>query len=82
MLFGVELAPVEGDDAGCLLAAMLERVQTERGQGCSIRMTENAEHAAFLVELVVLAAIDDVRRADLLHGEGLCSGDRRGDAAL
>ena len=50
----VELRAVEGDDAGRLLAAMLERVQAEGGQGGGVRMAEDAEDAALLVELVVV----------------------------
>ena len=82
VLFGIELPSVEGDDAGRFLAAMLPRVQPERRQRCGFRMPENAEHAAFFVELVVMATIDDMGGAGLLHGEGLCSGDRCGCCAL
>ena len=46
--FGMEALAVEGDDAGGFLAAMLERVQAERGDGGGVGMAENAEHAAFL----------------------------------
>ena len=49
---GTESLAVEGDDARCLLAAMLERVQAERSDGCSIGMTENTENAAFLTQPV------------------------------
>ena len=45
---GVEAAAVEGDDAGGLLAAMLEGVQSERGDGGGLGVAEDAEHAAFL----------------------------------
>ncbi len=50
---GVELAAVEGDDAGCLLAAMLQRVQPERGQRRGVGLSEDAEDATFLVWLIV-----------------------------
>ena len=46
--FGVKAAAVEGDDAGGLLAAMLKGVESERGDGGSFGVAENAEHAAFL----------------------------------
>ena len=45
--FTVEAAAVEGDDAGGFLAAMLEGVQSERGDGGGLGVAENAEHAAF-----------------------------------
>ena len=49
---GVKALAVEGDDAAGLLAAMLERVQAERGDGGRVRVAENAEDAAFLAEPV------------------------------
>ena len=45
--FGMEALAVEGDDAGGFLAAVLERVQAERGDGGGVGMAEDAEHAAF-----------------------------------
>ena len=45
--FGMELLAVEGDDAGRFLAAVLQRVQAERGDGGRIGVAENAEHPAF-----------------------------------
>ena len=50
---GVELLPVVGDDAGRLLSAMLEGMETERGQGARIRVAEDAEDAALLAQAVV-----------------------------
>ena len=44
----VKPGAVEGDDAGGLLAAMLQGVQPERGDGGGFRVAEDAEHAAFL----------------------------------
>ncbi len=49
---GMKTPAVEGDDAGGFLAAMLERMQAERGDGGGIGMAENAEHAAFLAQAV------------------------------
>jgi hypothetical protein len=46
--FTVKSGSVEGDDAGGLLAAMLQGVQPERGDGGGFGMAEDAEHAAFL----------------------------------
>ena len=51
---GVETLAVEGDDAGGLLAAVLQGVQAERGDGGGVGVTEDAEHAAFLAQPVVV----------------------------
>ena len=48
----MEALAVEGDDAGGLLAAVLERVQAERGDGGGVGMAEDAEHAAFFAQAV------------------------------
>ena len=50
--FGVKPAAVEGDDAGGLLAAMLQGVQSERRDGGGFGVAEDAEHAAFLAQRV------------------------------
>ncbi len=65
--FGMEALAVEGDDAGGLLAAMLQRVQAERGDGGGVGMAENAEDAAFLaqpvvVEIDIAASVQDAFR--------------------
>src|ERR1700681_860260 len=46
----MEPAAVEGNDARGLLAAMLQGVQSEGGDGRGFRVAEDAEHAAFLAE--------------------------------
>ena len=51
---GVELLAVEADDAGGLLAAVLQGVQPQRGVRRGVGMAEDAEDAAFLVQLVVV----------------------------
>src|SRR6266536_4529909 len=51
-----ELLAVIGDDAGGFLAAVLQGVQPERGQGRRVGMAINPENAAFLVEVVIAAA--------------------------
>ena len=51
--FDVELRAVIGNDAGRLLAAMLERMETERHDGRGVLPAEYAEHAAFVVEMVI-----------------------------
>ncbi len=53
MALGGELRAVKGDDARRLLAAMLKRVQAERGQRRRIIMAKDAENAAFFVQFVV-----------------------------
>ena len=50
---GVEVGAVEGDDAGGLLAAVLQGVQAERGQRRGVLVAEHAEDAAFLAQAVV-----------------------------
>ena len=50
----VEPDAVESDDAGGLLAAMLQRMQAERGNGGGVRMVENAEDAALLAQPVAV----------------------------
>ena len=44
---------VEGDDAGSFLAAMLQSVEAQRGERRGIRVAEDAEHAAFLMQAVL-----------------------------
>ncbi len=46
------LSAVEGDDAGRLLAAMLQGMQPERGDRRGVGMAENSEDAAFLTQPV------------------------------
>src|SRR5690606_35248856 len=50
MAFDMELAAVEGNDAGGFLPAMLQRMQAERDDGRGIGPAENAEDAAFVAE--------------------------------
>ena len=53
MALDVKLRSVIGDDASRLLAAMLQGMQAERDDGRCILTPEDAEHAAFVVEVVV-----------------------------
>lgn len=53
MAFDMELAAVIGNDAGRFLAAMLQRMQAQCNDGRSVLPAENAEHTAFVVEMVV-----------------------------
>ena len=62
---GVEALAVEGDDAGRFLAAVLQRVQAERGDGGGVGMAEDAEHAAFLAQPVAVGI--EVRRRGRLR---------------
>jgi hypothetical protein len=50
---GVELGAIVGDDAGRLLAAVLQRVEAEGGQGRRIGVPKNTEDPAFLAESIV-----------------------------
>jgi hypothetical protein len=50
---GMELLAVIGNDAGRFLAAMLQGVEAERGEGRGFGMAEDAEHAAFLMRVVI-----------------------------
>ena len=52
----VQLDSVARGDPRRFLAAMLQRVQTEIGQLGGFRMAEDAEHAAVIVEVVVVEA--------------------------
>ena len=49
----VEVRAVAGDDAGGFLAAMLQGVKAEVGEVGGFRMAEDAEDAAFVVEVIV-----------------------------
>ncbi len=51
---GMEALAVERDDAGRLLAAVLEGVQAERGDRGCVRMSEDAEDAALLTQPVAI----------------------------
>ena len=53
MAFGDELRAVICDNSGRFLSAMLERVETQHGQGAGIGVPEHAEYRAFFVKFVV-----------------------------
>ena len=53
-LVRMEPPGIEGDDAGGFLAAMLQRVQAERGHRGRVGYVPDTEHAAFFVQLVVV----------------------------
>ena len=53
---GVEVAVLVGDDARGFLAAVLQRVQAERRQRGGVVVAEDAEHAAFLAQAVIVGA--------------------------
>ena len=59
----VELSAIEADHAGRFLAAMLQRMQAERGMRRRVRRTPDSEDATLLVQLVVI--------------ERMCRGHRR-----
>src|SRR5580704_2524344 len=51
---GVELLAVIGDDPGCFLTAMLERVHPERSERRRIGVAIDPEYAAFFVEMIAV----------------------------
>ena len=53
MALDVELRPVIGDDARRLLSSVLQGVQPERDDGRGVLPAEYAEHAAFIMKMVV-----------------------------
>jgi hypothetical protein len=58
--FGVKTFSVKRYDAGGFLAAMLERVQSERCNRSSVRMAENAKYAALLAQTIGVGVKFDV----------------------
>ncbi|MGX1171095.1 hypothetical protein AB7M16_007361 [Bradyrhizobium sp. USDA 372] len=53
----MKAAAVVGDDAGGLLAAVLQGVKAERGDGRRIRVTVDAEDAAFLAQRIAFQIV-------------------------
>jgi hypothetical protein len=51
---GVEVLAVIRDDAGCLLPAVLQRVQAQHRRRRRIAMTKDAEHTAFVMKVIVV----------------------------
>jgi len=49
----VQVCAIAGDDAGGLLAAMLEGVEAEIGEIGSFGMAENAKDTTLVVEMIV-----------------------------
>ncbi len=62
--FGMETGAVERDDAGGLLAAMLQCMEAERRDRRSVGVPENAEHTTFLAQPVRI----EVGEGGLCHG--------------
>jgi len=50
--FAVKPGSIERDDAGGFLAAVLQSMQAERGDGGGFGVAEDAEHAAFLAQRI------------------------------
>src|SRR5690606_2338186 len=53
MALDVKLTAVEGDNTRSLLAAVLQRMKAERGDRCRVLASEDAEYAAFVMEMIV-----------------------------
>ena len=69
LAFGMELPAVEGDDARRLLAAMLQGVQAEGGEGRSIRMAQNAKYPALFVQGIAIEIVQVYRMRGDAHGD-------------
>jgi hypothetical protein len=67
---GMELLAVIGDDAGRLLAAVLQRMEPEGDERGGVGMAIDAEDAAFLAQMVVV--VDRFRYRLLVRKEALC----------
>src|ERR1043166_139965 len=65
--FRMEALAVERADAGGFLAAVLQGVPPERRGGGGVRMPEDAEHAALLVQ-AVLFEVDPLREGEAVFG--------------
>src|SRR3984893_2032546 len=63
----MEAGAVVGDDARRLLAAVLKRVQAERGDGGGVGVAVDAEHAAFLAQPVVVGKVPLGGRLNAAH---------------
>ena len=80
---GMETLAVERHDAGGFLTAVLKRMQAKRGDGGRIRMTEDAEHAAFLTQAVSIGIERRIGpRSSAVSGHGPRAGVHRYRAAL
>jgi hypothetical protein len=66
--FRMEPVAVEGGDPGRLLTAMLESVQPKGGDGGSVGMPVDAEHAAFFSEAVGLEIVRFGQMGRRRHG--------------
>jgi hypothetical protein len=68
---GMEAQAVEGDDARCFLAAMLQGMQAKGRQRRRIGMTQDAEDAALFMQRVAIQLIKSTRgnlmRNRLIH---------------
>ncbi len=58
---GMEMAAVEADDARGFLAAMLQRMQPQRCERCSVFMIKDAKDAALLMQPIVFEPIQCLR---------------------
>jgi hypothetical protein len=50
---------IVGNDPACFLSAMLQRMQAEGHEGRGIGHADDAEHAAFLLQLVVIEGVGE-----------------------
>lgn len=69
--FGIEALAIEGDDPRRLLSAVLQGMQTKRGDRRGVRMTKNTEHTAFFAQTVGIEIEDliiDLEILVIIHG--------------
>ena len=78
---GVQPLPIAGDNATTLLTAMLQSIKTEVGQVGGLRVAEDTEDTAFIMELVrhdlKISAAGDQRCLLLLVLPGTASQEPR-----
>src|SRR5262249_38097717 len=68
---GMEALAVEADDAGRLLAAVLQGMQPERGDRRGVGMTKNPEYAALLTQPVGVEILQTFVHRLVHHPAGL-----------
>src|SRR5215813_3055072 len=69
----MKLPAIETDDTGCLLAAVLQRMKSERRDGCRMGMAEDAKHPAFFTQTIVLKGeATGLERTSRLWGHAFC----------
>ena len=63
----VKGAAIIGDNAGCFLPAMLQRMQAQSCQNAGFIAAKNPKNPAFLVKAVCITHIERIGRAQQIH---------------